>query len=107
MARKLMLPLAATLFLASRAAAAPAAAVPTTPAAPVYAPVKVEEKGEGCEQYTTETSGLSLELCQGPWIGEDGQEIVEDREGEFVEGLDGRGGREEGREEEKLVAKVP
>ena len=41
------------------------------------------------------------------WIGEDGQEIVEDREGEFVEGLEGRGGREEGREEEKLVTKVP
>lgn len=95
MARKLMLPLAATLFLASTAAAAaPAApaAVPTTPAAPVYAPVKVEEKGEGCEQYTTKTSGLSLELCQGSWIGEDGQEIVEDREGEFVEGLEGREG---------------
>jgi len=41
------------------------------------------------------------------WIGEDGQEIVEDREGEFVEGLEGRGGREEGREEEKLVTKLP
>jgi len=26
------------------------------------------------------------------WIGEDGQEIGEDREGEFVEGLEGRGG---------------
>ena len=110
MARKLMLPLAATLFLASTAAAAApaaaaAAAVPTTPAAPVYAPVKVEEKGEGCEQYTTETSGLFLELCQGSWIGEDGQEIVEDREGEFVEGL--RRGREEGREEDKLMTKLP
>jgi hypothetical protein len=90
----LMLPLAATLFLASSAAAAAAPAVPTAaaPAAPVYAPVTIEENGEGCEQYTTESSGLSVELCQGSWIGEDGEEIVEDREGELLEG-----GREGGR----------
>lgn len=89
MARKLMLPLAATLFLASTAAGAAAAPAPAVPGAPVYAAVTIEEKGEGCQQYTTETTGLSVELCQGPWIGEDGQEIVEDREGESWEGREG------------------
>jgi len=104
MARMLMLPVAATLFLASSAAAAAAPAVPVAaaPAAPVYATVTIEEKGEGCEQYTTESSGLSVELCQGPWIGEDGQEMVDDREGEMWEG-----GREDGYVKRKPRGKTP
>lgn len=85
MARKLLLPLAATLIVFSTStAAAAAAAVPNDAVASVYAPVTVTEKGEGCADYTTKTSGLHVEMCQGPWIGEDGKEIGEDRKGECV-----------------------